>query len=244
MKAPHALIAIACVALCSASVSGSQRVPAAAATPIPVATPAPTGTLRGTISVLGPDGPLRGPSASVVWLPGTQSTNERPQPVVTSRNKQFTPRVLPVTLGTTVTFPNQDPVFHNAFSLSRGNRFDLGLYRKGGSASVQLAQAGVVRVFCNIHPSMASYLLVLEGTAYTVVEPDGAYRITGIPAGRHEVQLWNEMARKIEKAAVEIRPGETTVWDASVDASRYRRQAHKNKYGRDYEQPKSDADRY
>jgi hypothetical protein len=52
------------------------------------------------------------------------------------------------------------------------------------------------------------------------------------------------MARKIEKAAVEIRPGETTVWDASVDASRYRRQAHKNKYGRDYEQPKNDADRY
>lgn len=67
-----------------------------------------------------------------------------------------------VPAGSTVRFPNQDSILHNVFSVSRANRFDLGLYRRGEGKSATFRQPGVVRVFCNVHHSMVAYVVVVE----------------------------------------------------------------------------------
>ena len=64
--------------------------------------------------------------------------------------------------GTTIDFPNEDKIFHNVFSVSRPARFDLGLYKSGTAKSVEMKRAGIVDVYCNIHPEMIAKVKVLD----------------------------------------------------------------------------------
>lgn len=199
--------------------------------------------LAGRIALVPPSGQKVGPGGTVIWLPGLEpqaasATTSR----IASRNKRFEPHVLAVLRGTSVAFPNADAIYHNAFSLSPSNPFDLGLYRKGASRSVKLDAAGVVRVYCNIHPEMAAYLMVVDG-AFAVLGDDGAYRIPSVPAGRRVVRLWNEMAGE-QAATLEFEAGRATDWSLTLDGSQYRRAQHQNKHGKDYPPATKDADRY
>jgi hypothetical protein len=201
--------------------------------------------LSGRITLVPPPGQKATPGGTLIWLPGVVSLAPdaaRP-PSVASSNKRFDPHVLVVAKGTAVAFPNLDPIYHNAFSLSPGNAFDLGLYRKGASRSFKLKTPGLVRVYCNIHPEMAAYVMVVDGSAFTLVGDDGSYRLRGIPPGRHVVQLWNEMAGE-KSVTLDFTAGSALEWSQSLDGSQYRRAQHKNKHGKDYPPATKDADRY
>jgi plastocyanin len=200
--------------------------------------------LSGTIELIPPAGRPASPAGTVVWLPDVRvSAAPAAAPEVASQGKRFEPRVLVVTRGTTVAFPNADRVYHNAFSLSPGNTFDLGLYHRGASRSATFETPGVVRVYCNIHPDMAAFVVVVEGDAYAIVGGDGAYRIAGVPPGRHAVKLWNEMTGE-QTASHDFAAGKTVRWDVTLDASRYQPPVHKNKHGRPYPPATQDDDRY
>lgn len=208
--------------------------------------PAPPRTeLLVRITLLPPPGQKATPAGTVIWLPGLDSgTPGAAVPAtVTSRNKRFEPHVVAVTKGGSVAFPNVDPIYHNAFSVSAANAFDLGLYRKGASRSAALKTPGLVHVYCNIHPEMAAYVMVVEGDLFGVAGDDGRVRLAGIPPGRHLVRLWNEMAGEKE-ATLDFTPGAAAAWNVSLDASEYRRLPHKNKHGKDYLPATKDADRY
>src|SRR6185295_5385878 len=84
------------------------------------------------------------------------------------KNKKFEPRLLAIPIGSSVDFPNQDPFFHNVFSLYNGKRFDLGLYEAGGSKTVRFDKAGVSFIFCNIHPEMTATVFVVSTPYYAV----------------------------------------------------------------------------
>lgn len=120
----------------------------------------------------------------------------------------FIPHVLPVPVDSTVEFPNQDPIFHNVFSLSGTRTFDLGRYPKGDSRSVKFDRAGIVPVFCHIHSDMSAIIMVLENDYFAVPETDGSYRIAGIPPGTYTLVAWHERTDPIEKT-VEVKGGET-----------------------------------
>src|SRR5580700_5439980 len=111
--------------------------------------------------------------------PVNQPTPSAPEKhaVMLQKNKMFTPHILPVIAGTRIDFPNADPIFHNAFSSYSGQIFDIGLYPPGQSRSVRFERPGIVRVFCNIHPTMSAIILVLT-TPYFVVTPhDGGFHL-------------------------------------------------------------------
>ena len=218
---------------------------AALAAPIPQPPSSDASTeLTGRITLIPPPGQKAGPGGTLVWLPGIVSRAGAPAaPSIASSNKRFEPHVLAVPRGTQVAFPNLDSIYHNAFSLSPGNAFDLGLYRKGASRSWTLKTPGLVRVYCNIHPEMAAYVMVVEGSAYAVVGDDGAYRVRGIPPGRHVVQLWNEMSGE-KSITLDFAVGRPAEWSLTLDGSQYRRAPHKNKHGKDYPPATKDADRY
>lgn len=203
-----------------------------------------TAVLSGRISLLLPPRVKVDPGGSVVWIPGlVVPSSGSSANAVTSKDKRFEPRILAVSAGTKVKFPNLDSIYHNAFSLTPGNTFDVGLYRRGASRDVVLKNPGVVRVYCNIHPDMAASVVVVDGTAFSVVQADGSYRIAGIPPGRHEVHLWNDLSgEQIMTATFEA--GKATDWSPEVDATSYRRVAHTNKHGKKYPTAKNGADRY
>ena len=135
--------------------------------------------------------------------------------VIAQRDETFVPHVLPVLRGSTVAFPNQDPVFHNVFSLSRSLSFDLGRYPKGRSKSVQFERPGTVQVFCHIHSDMSAVLLVLDNQFFTVPTAPGRYAIDAIPAGEYRLVAWHERIKPIVRR-VRVQAGETTILDLNV----------------------------
>jgi plastocyanin len=120
--------------------------------------------------------------------------------VMDQRNETFVPHVLAITVGTVVQFPNSDTTFHNVFSYSRPQRFDLGRYAVGHSNSVRFDRAGVVRVFCDIHSHMNAFILVFSHPFFHVTEPDGRFRLDNVPAGTYTVVGWYEGDARTSRA--------------------------------------------
>lgn len=121
--------------------------------------------------------------------------------------ERFVPHVLPVLKGSRVAFPNGDPIFHNVFSLSRTQSFDLGRYPKGASKSVRFEKPGIAQVFCHIHSDMSAVILVLDTPYFVVPDPDGHFELDNLPAGEYRLVAWHERIRPIERS-VRIRAGE------------------------------------
>ena len=147
---------------------------------------ADTHVLRGVVRVNG-----RPAKDVVVWLEQrgpVAATAERV--VLDQRNLTFVPRLLVVPVGTTVEMPNSDRVFHNVFSFHNGKRFDLGLYPAGTRKMVTFDQPGVSRVFCNIHPTMAAYVVAVASNRYAVTDADGRFAIVGVDGDRHGFSMW------------------------------------------------------
>lgn len=141
------------------------------------------------------------PIAVVYLTGGAKATIVPPakHPEMVQKDQSFYPEVLPITVGTTVDFPNLDPVFHNVFSYSKAKKFDLGRYPKGHSKSVTFDTPGLVKVFCEIHSTMRAHILVLEQPYYAIVAPDGSFRIPDVPAGDYKLKVWQEVVPEIER---------------------------------------------
>jgi plastocyanin len=116
------------------------------------------------------------------------------------RNESFVPHLLAITVGTTVDFPNNDRTYHNVFSLSKGQRFDLGRYGAGHSKAVRFDHPGVVRVFCDIHSHMNAFILVFNHRFFNITDPDGSYQIDGVPPGTYTLVAWIEGAVRDTKS--------------------------------------------
>jgi plastocyanin len=100
---------------------------------------------------------------------------------ILQENDTFSPRVVAITRGSTVDFPNGDPFFHDVLSLSRRGTFDLGSYPRGQTKSHQFRQAGLVKVYCHIHSHMRASIMVFDHPFFTISKPDGTFAIDDVP---------------------------------------------------------------
>lgn len=153
------------------------------------------------------------------------------------KNKTFLPHVLPVLVGSIVDFPNYDPIYHNAFSSYSGQVFDVGLYPPGGTRSVRFNRPGVVRVFCNIHPSMSAVILVLNTPWFATTAKDGSFRLD-VPPGTYDMTVFHERAtaqtlQNLSQRILVTNEG-ARVKPIEVSEAGYILAPHKNKYGADY----------
>jgi len=132
------------------------------------------------------------------------------------KDTTFAPALLIIPPGTTVRFPNMDPFFHNVFSYSSSQRFDLGRYPQGESKEVLFPSLGIVKVYCEVHESMRSAILILENPYHAVVGEDGAFELKGIPEGEYTLAVWH--ADHGLKEVVVVVPADGTV-SVTVDFS-------------------------
>ena len=128
---------------------------------------------------------------TVVWI---EAPNAPAHPtgrvVLDQRNLAFSPHVLVVRVGTVVDFPNDDRVFHNVFSFRDGKKFDLGMYPVGTLRHVTFDRAGLSRIFCNIHPNMAAYVIAVDSPYFARADDTGAFTIPEIPPGLQTYHAW------------------------------------------------------
>jgi len=129
---------------------------------------------------------------AVVWLeaPNPPVVPAARRIVLDQRNLTFSPHVLVVRVGTVVDFPNNDRVFHNVFSFRDGKRFDLGMYPVGTMRQVRFDKPGLSRIFCNIHPQMAAYVVVVDTPYFASADRNGAFAIAEVPVGTYTYRAW------------------------------------------------------
>lgn len=111
-----------------------------------------------------------------------------------THDSQFDPRILVVPVGSTVSFPNQDHILHNVFSVSPVATFDLGYYGLGGNGQYTFTKPGVALIYCNVHSSMQADVLILDTPYYTHPNRDGRFSLSGLPAGAGTLWVWNPRA--------------------------------------------------
>lgn len=158
------------------------------------------------------------------------------------KDKQFHPHLLILPAGSSVEFPNEDPIFHNVFSLFNGKRFDLGLYEAGESRTVRFDRVGVSYIFCNIHPQMSAVIVTVDTPYYGISSPEGAINLAKVPSGEYELHVFAEgLSSEAQRALVR----RVSVASSDVIANvtlpeRETKLSHKNKYGRDYDPVNTD----
>jgi hypothetical protein len=154
------------------------------------------------------------------------------------KDKTFVPHILAIEAGSSVEFPNYDPIFHNAFSNYDGQVFDLGLYAPGTSRRITFTRPATVRVFCNIHSSMSAVILVLPTPWLATTVKAGVFEIRDVPDGEYVLGVFHERAtpenlRRLERKVTVSAP-RVDLGPLSISESGYLPLPHKNKYGREY----------
>jgi plastocyanin len=197
--------------------------PAAAARPAAVSE---LGVVRGRVTV------PKGEPIAYVYVENVFAAPVRGKTVVIDqKNKAFAPGWAVVRRGTTVSFPNHDNIYHNVFSHSPGNAFDLGLYNSAEPAkSHSFQSAGSVDIYCNIHPAMSASVLVVPNDHFAKVQPDGTFVINDVPVGQRKIVAWSPGTAPATQW-VELKAGAGADVQLVLET---RSRMHKNKEGRAY----------
>ena len=207
---------------------------------------APGPAIEGRVTIVDREGkPKPRHDVAVVFLDELEHPTRFAVPTqhaaIRQTNKRFDPEVLPILVGTTVDFPNDDTIFHNVFSLSKARPFDLGIYAQGTSRSVTFSQPGLVKVYCNIHPQMIAYILVLSNPHFTATDLQGRFVLPDVPLGEATVRSWYPASREQpEQKVVVTAQGIQDLNLNIVESLRFEIREetiaiqHKNKWGQDY----------
>jgi|SRR5581483_6219740 len=197
-------------------------------------------TVRGSVKIVHNSKRQAGNSDAVIWLTAEHS-NEIPaagRPTrLLQKNKTFIPHVTAITIGTRVEVPNQDPFFHDAFSIYQGKPFNLGLYEAGAVRTVRFSQPGISYIFCNIHPEMSAVVITLSTRHFARTKPDGSFEIRQVPPGKYKLRVWYELASQGELDSltrdVDLTQGDNALQPLTLTSSDVTIE-HLNKYGEAY----------
>ena len=171
-----------------------------------------SGALHGKLQIQGKA--LGGLGLVMLWPKDSKPPRRTPKfRVIEQRNKMFAPHLIAVPVGSTVAFPNFDTIYHNVFSLSQPQRFDLGMYKGGDMREMKFAKPGIIRIGCNIHANMSAYLVVVDAPHYVVAEQDGGFAFHSLKPGRYKVQAWSEQSSEPVVTEITLKAGdnETTI---------------------------------
>lgn len=145
-------------------------------------------------------------------LPADVAPADSPTLTMAQVDRRFSPDLLVIPAGSSVSFPNRDPIFHNIFSLSRPKAFDLGVYDKGETRKVTFPKPGLVEVYCHLHPNMEGVILVTPNRWYARSDGKGQFRIPDVPPGHYTVVAWHKSAGFFRKPIV-VEPGHDSIAD-------------------------------
>jgi len=182
------------------------------------------GKIKGTVSPKG----LRTSAGIVVYLskaPALGVDLSKAKFVMDQQNLEFIPHILPIPVGSTVLFPNNDKVDHNVFSMSRTKKFNLGSYKPGESQTVVFDKPGIVEVRCDVHAEMAAYILVMKNPYFGITDkngnfeiPDSGYlqrvglnSIDDLPPGNYSIKTWHEKLQTDKQTIVVPDAGDAAV---------------------------------
>lgn len=193
--------------------------------------------LSGKVSLIASQGPIS-PEGVIVRLnrvdgAALQSASEDKLHLMDMKDKVYQPGQLIIRKGDTVNFFNSDEIKHNVFSSTGDNAFDLGTFGGGLQRAVRLNEEGVAKVYCNIHPKMATFVAIDDTGISKAVKPgNGFFEFINLPSGDYEITLWS--VRGEQKQVVTLGALKKVNLDITFDTSVYEPPVRINKYGEKY----------
>ena len=200
-------------------------------------------TVKGRIELANSKLKSRDAANIVLWLKSVDGSAPRSaskqRKIITQRDKRFLPHVVAVEVGSEVDFPNDDPFFHNVFSIFNGRRFDLGLYASGETRPVNFNRPGISYIFCNIHPKMSAVVVALDTPYFTLSDKTGSFAINNVPMGNYRLSVWHERAKPETLSALErtvqVGVNGADLGTIIVSEEGYVPRPHPNKHGQEYD---------
>ena len=201
----------------------------------------PVSDLR--VSIVSSEGGKPAFFPAVVWLQPLDGMPTQPflphgRYTLRQKNHAFSPHLQVVPIGAVVDFPNDDPFFHNVFSLFAGKRFDLGLYEAGSTKSVTFARQGVSYIFCNIHPEMSAVIIALPTSLFAIADSNDSFMLRNIPAADYELHIWVEGVPQpileLQDRVVHLPASTVDLVQITVPIPRAGSTDHTNKFGDSY----------
>ena len=180
------------------------------------------GSVRGRVHVdvqgskIADAGPLVAYLEPLGGSPGPSGPSAVPK--VYQKDARFSPKFLAIAAGQSVAMPNDDAIYHNVFSYSTPNDFDLGLYPAGESRSVTFRHAGVVRTYCSIHESMSGTIFVAPNRYFAVMKAGGEFEIRDVAPGRYKLTTWCERLPAVSRE-IQVQPGKGTSVDLTIGSA-------------------------
>ena len=167
-------------------------------------------------------------SRVVIYIENSDVADASSEPTtsvqVAQVDRRFSPDLVVVPAGSTISFPNMDPIFHNVFSLSKAKSFDLGSYDKGDTRKVTFPHAGIVDVYCHLHPNMQATVVVTPNRWFVQPGANGEYTLPDLPPGKYTVVAWHRSAGFFRKT-IEIAAGQKAVADFLIPLEEERERA-------------------
>ncbi len=152
---------------------------------------------------------------AVVWFTDVPLAKEfkPPKQKLDQQACSFVPHILVAPAGAAVDVVNSDKALHNVRAQAGETKLmNYAMPIPGHVVPTRLRKDGVFKVSCDVHPWMRAWMVVLPTRAYAITDESGAYRIEGVPAGKHKVKIWHERLGE-KDAEVEIVPGQAATLD-------------------------------
>ena len=111
--------------------------------------------------------------------------------VMQQKDLAFSPFVLVVPRGASVSFPNFDQTRHHVYSFSPAGPFELKLYGAGETRSVRFTKTGTIAVGCNIHDQMTAFIRVTDAPWAAVTDKMGVVELRNVDAGDRLIEVWH-----------------------------------------------------
>lgn len=118
------------------------------------------------------------------------------------KNLAFSPFVMVVPRGASVSFPNFDQTRHHVYSFSPAGPFELKLYGSGETRSVRFTKTGTIAVGCNIHDQMTAFIRVTDAPWAAVTDKSGAVELSDVDAGERVVEVWHPQQKGSADATI------------------------------------------
>ena len=169
-----------------------------------------TGSLTGTLMI---GGKGAGAFGLVTLEPASGKWKQRTpkRVVIEQRGREFLPALVAVSVGSTISFPNFDSVFHNVFSTAPQAPFDLGLYKAGEAREFKFEKEGIIRLGCNLHANMSAHIAVVSAPSYVVTDEQGAFAFRRVAPGKYKLRAWSVRSKEPVTQEITIKAGKNTV---------------------------------
>lgn len=195
------------------------------------------GSIAGKVDLIGREGEqLQATGTMITLTPKTMMNKVQDRPsevhIIDMEDKTYQPRYSTIHAGDQVVFVNKDKIRHNVFSSSGNNAFDLGTYGADLKRAVTLKESGIVKIYCNIHSGMVTFIAVGNQGLSVKTDDQGRYNISEVLPGTYEVAIWN--IRGETKRIVEVRADEIIELVDRIDTTAFKVEPHKNKFGEKY----------